>query len=230
MVSTFFRVMSFPEAEAAYRELASFFARELSLRGVAKDLALSVEEPVTWENFELSKANFRWAVQHFRELFPTQSVTRGDAEINPLTRSSIELPPKLQSGENLNDVLSRLDVDAFLVLHEGKLVREDYFHGMRPNSQHFLLSIHKSLVATVIGTLVDKDISLDARIETYVPELIGTAHAGATVRQVLDMLSSVEYSYVPRSTEQPTFERHKDSIHASAQYLGIPLGSQRFML
>jgi hypothetical protein len=43
---------------------------------------------------------------------------------------------------------------------------------------------------------------LGAKIETYLPELRESAHQGATVRQMLDMLSAVDYTYTPSGGEK----------------------------
>ena len=81
---------------------------------------------VTPKNFEESQAKFRWAVQHFRELFPTQSVTRGDAAVNPLSNASPGVKRQLASIKGLRETLTRLEVDCFLVLHDGRVAAEDY--------------------------------------------------------------------------------------------------------
>lgn len=76
-----------------------------------------------------------------------------------------------------------LDVDAFLVLKHGKIVHEEYFHGMKPETPHAILSVIKSVEATVIATLLEEGL-LDANctIEKYVKELVGTGYEGATIR------------------------------------------------
>lgn len=186
---------------------------------------------VTPHNFEESQGKFRWAVQRFQELFPTQSVTNESTHVVPLVAASNRIQQQCSSVKGLCAKLDSLDVDCFVVLQDGKVAAERYFHGMGPDTKHFVLSIHKSIVATVIASLVeDKTLSLEERVDTYVPELKKTAHKGATVRQALDMLTSVDYTYLPSGDERPTFEKHRDSLLESSRYRGIPVGSQSFLL
>ena len=185
---------------------------------------------VTPENFEQSQMKFRWAVQHLRELFPTQAVPRCDAS-TPLATASTRVKQRLVLVNGLRETLTRLEVDCFVVLHNGKIVAEEYFHGMRRDTKHFVLSVHKSIVASVIASLVaDSKLSLEARVDSYVPELKESPYKGATIRQAFDMLTSVDYSYLPSNTERSTFETHRDSLLESSRYRRLPVGTQDFLL
>lgn len=186
---------------------------------------------VTHENFEQSQVKFRWAVQHFRELFPTQSVSNDSGKEVPLFAAPSDVQQQLFSSKGLGDKLEKLEVDCFIVLQDGKVAMERYFHGMRADTKHFVLSIHKSIVATVIASLIkDSKLAMEQRVDTYVPELRESSYKGVTIRQALDMLSSVDYSYLPSGDERPTFELHRDSLLESSRYRKIPVGSQSFIL
>ena len=46
------------------------------------------------------------------------------------------------------------DCDAVVMLHEDKLVYESYRNGMTPHDRHILMSVSKSTLGLVEGTLV----------------------------------------------------------------------------
>ncbi len=73
----------------------------------------------------------------------------------------------------LEKQLAELDVDAFLLMKHGKIVCEEYFHGMTPDTPHETFSMIKSITATVIATLLaDGSLHEEGLIEEYVPETI----------------------------------------------------------
>jgi CubicO group peptidase (beta-lactamase class C family) len=188
---------------------------------------------VTRANFQSTHDRLRWAVQHWRELYPTVAVTRGDAPLYPLPRIHREVVHKALnrldgSKTTVLEELERLDVDAFVALHNGSIVSEHYFHGMRPDTPHFLASVNKSIVSTVISTLVaDGTLQTEKTIEFYVPELKNTAYAGAKLGQILNMLSAVEYNY---DGDPATFALHEKSIMPEAAHLGGAVGEQEFIM
>lgn len=98
---------------------------------------------------------------------------------------------------------------------------------MTADTPHFTASVYKSIVATVIGSLIGEGTLEEGQtIESYVPELASTALAGATVRQLLDMESGAKYDYVGPNN---AFLRHNQSIGPDARALGVPVGSRGFL-
>jgi len=92
-------------------------------------------------------------------------------------------------------VVATTYTDGFMVMHDGRLIAEEYPAGMAPDALHLLMSVTKSLVGSVAGVLVDRGV-LDpaAPLTTYVPALGLSGYAGATVRHVLDMRSGIVFS------------------------------------
>ena len=71
--------------------------------------------------------------------------------------------------------------DAVLVMHDGRVVLERYFGGMREDMPHLLMSISKSIVGCVTGVLAEQGrLDIDAPIARYVPEIAGSGYDGAT--------------------------------------------------
>jgi hypothetical protein len=66
---------------------------------------------------------------------------------------------------------------------------------MTPRTLHLSQSVGKSIVGAVAGILAGRgDIAVDASVADYLPELSGTAWAGALIQHVLDMTSGVKFS------------------------------------
>lgn len=143
----------------------------------------------------------RWAFSHVREMGPTAGVWRGGG------RPSV-LP--MAERKDLDDIaFTSLDgksmtwaqslaanyVDGVIVLHKGKVVYEKYFGALDAHTPHILMSSTKSFVGTFAAMLVQEG-KLDpaALVTRYVPEMKDSAYADATVRQVMDMTTGVQYS------------------------------------
>ena len=77
----------------------------------------------------------------------------------------------------------------------GAIVYERYFGALRPEGQHIAMSVTKSFFGT-IGAMLVADGTLDANAPAskYVPELKDSAFGDATVRQLLDMTTGLQYS------------------------------------
>lgn len=187
---------------------------------------------VTRENQEESQEKLRWAMQHLRELYPTQHVSRGDSAIAVLPRRHRDIMAMEFANDDgdlttLRNQISALAMDAFIVLHSGQILCEEYFHGMRPETPHTMYSMNKSIVSSVIFTLLrDALLRPDVAIEDYVPELKDTAYSGTTVRQILDMESGVLYRYVEEDDE---IAQHEQAISPAASELGGPVGDYNFI-
>ena len=156
---------------------------------------------VTLDTYECSPAHRRWASQHTRELCSTQCIARGGGPVAVLPRrmldfGSWQLTDLAGSTLTVQQFLNQTYTDAFLVLHKGEIVTEEYFSGMRPDAPHRVYSAGKSVLADVVAILVEHEkLRLNACVIEYIPELASSAYAGATVRQLLDMQSGVKYEY-----------------------------------
>ncbi|MES0101725.1 serine hydrolase domain-containing protein [Mesorhizobium sp. M0019] len=79
--------------------------------------------------------------------------------------------------------------DGIVVLHRGRVVYERYFGAFEPHLPHALHSVTKSYA----GTLAVADSKV---LAYYLPELRGSAFEDATLRQVMDMQTGLDYSEV----------------------------------
>nr|WP_246308547.1 serine hydrolase [Kineosphaera limosa] len=78
--------------------------------------------------------------------------------------------------------------DAFLVVHAGSLAVQWYRDGSVPTRPQALMSITKSIVGCLAGSLIGaRQLDPDRLAADYVPELLDGGYAPASVRDLLDM-------------------------------------------
>ncbi len=128
------------------------------------------------------------------------TVRRGGAA-RPLRRSAaapdlsaLPVSTELVGEVGLGEALRVTGADAFLVLHEGALVCEDYRHPDVEHALHPLHSVTKSVVGCLAGMVIAEGLlDPDAAASGYVPELAGGGYRSATVRDLLDMRTGGDY-------------------------------------
>lgn len=144
----------------------------------------------------------RWSVSNFRQLMPTVNVSRGLGAPVPLQRQlddSIDavrfVPLGATEPMTWKQSLAANYTDGIVVLHQGKIIYERYFGVLKEDGQHGAMSVTKSMIGTLGAMLVaDGDLQADSRVDQYVPELAHSAFGDATVRQLLDMTTSIQFS------------------------------------
>jgi CubicO group peptidase (beta-lactamase class C family) len=143
----------------------------------------------------------RWSYSHMRQLMPTSVVPREDAPVVALPRQKRDdldavTFQTLGSRARMTwaESLAANFTDGILVLHRGHVVYERYFGVLTPHTQHIAYSVTKSFVATVAAILI-QDGLLDehATIAAYLPELAHGGYGDATIRQLLDMTTGIDY-------------------------------------
>ncbi len=145
----------------------------------------------------------RYSVAHMRQFMPTVDVSRGitkatipfeydlDENIDTLTfvpgNSEEEMTWAASLGKNYTD--------GILILHQGKIVYERYFAALDEVGKHAVMSLTKSFTGT-LGAMLAAEGLLDENktVVEYVSELQNSAFGDATVRQVMDMTTALDYS------------------------------------
>jgi CubicO group peptidase (beta-lactamase class C family) len=154
---------------------------------------------VTLANWQEPPYN-RWSFSHMRELVPTQRIFRGHGPVTPLRANPLRLGEiALHRADGttaiVDEVLDETYTDAVVVAHDGRVVLERYAGETGPDTPHLLMSISKSIVGCVAGNLVERGLLSPAQLVTdHVPELDHGGYRGASLRDVLDMRSGVEFS------------------------------------
>jgi CubicO group peptidase (beta-lactamase class C family) len=198
----------------------------------AEDLLGAQAPLVTLANWQ-EDPHHAWSFQHMRELMPSQ-VIDGTDDPRPLAEATGEVGgiplPETPWAPTVDSLLAATETDAFLVVHRGTIVQERYHAGMNRRRRHLLMSVTKSVVSAVAGSLTGSGLlDPDAPVETYVPELARCGYAGASVRTVLDMRSGVKFSeaYLDPDSEVRVMER---SMGWAPRNHGDPLGMYPYIL
>lgn len=128
---------------------------------------------------------------HMDDLFFHAPMSRGDGPVSPLPQGpAYALPPNAQNW------IATRSVTGLVILKDGQLRHESYYLGTRPDDLRISWSLSKSFVSALVGILLaDGTIdNIDAPVTQYAPELIGSAYDGATLRNVLQMSSGVDFN------------------------------------
>ncbi len=144
----------------------------------------------------------RYSVVHMREFLPTVNVSR---ELGAPVRFQYALDTNIDAVTFMpwgssqpmmwQASLARNYTDGIVILHHGKVVYERYFGELEPDRKHAAMSVTKSFTGTLAAMLVaEGKLDTAAPVTKYVPELKGSAFGDATVRQVMDMTTCVDYS------------------------------------
>lgn len=159
---------------------------------------------VTLANWRTSPFN-HWAFHHVREIVPSARVANDPAQIWSLEYGDADL-----SGAGLDQAVGGMSNDALVILHKGKIVHESYRNGMTAAEPHILMSVSKSILGLIAGTLVARgEIDVSVPVTEYLPELTNTAYSDATIRQALDMQVGVLFDEDYLATSGPIIEYRK---------------------
>ena len=163
-----------------------------------------VPSGVALDNWQLAP-NLHWSFQHIADFLPTAPISRGLGPVAllpsaPSSIGEIVVPwtrgsDQGQSQRTVGDVIASSMTDGWMVLHRGHVLAEEYFGSLSGDTPHLLMSVTKSMVGCVAGSLICSGaIDPDAELTAYVPALASSGYAGATVRHLLDMRSGIDFS------------------------------------
>jgi CubicO group peptidase (beta-lactamase class C family) len=154
------------------------------------------------ESDYFSFPKLRWTVCHIRELMPTKQVSRGIGDPIPLQYAidkNIDgvsfIPLGGDKPMTWEKSLSANYTDGILIIHKGKVVYERYFGCLEETGKHAAMSMTKSVTGLLAEILVaEGQLDENAQVTSIVPELASSAFGSATVRQVMDMTTALDYS------------------------------------
>ncbi len=192
----------------------------------------------TWDGSFFNFPAIRWSVVHMREMLPTQNVSRGteapsklsynlDKNIDGLTFMLWNATKKMTWEESLWTNYT----DGMIILHKGKVVYERYFSELTEHDVHAVMSLTKSFTGTLASILVAEGTLDENKLVTfYVPELKNSAYADATVRQVMDMTTALQYSedYADPNADVWKFSNAGNPSQKPADYKG-PIGYYEYL-
>ncbi len=145
--------------------------------------------------------------------FPTierlnpQETVRGAQQARLITRAKeTERTIKQESLQAAVRFAEDSNSTSLIVYHDGKIQLEKYWHGANDRRPVYSFSMHKGVVALLIGiAIADGDIgSLDDPIAKYLTEWANDSRAQITIRHALQMNSGLE----PMSFPNNPFSKH----------------------
>ena len=170
------------------------------------------EDQVTLANWRTAPFS-SWAFSHVREIIQTADIPNNPADVWQLPSGLQDLTDlPVDDGLNLKGYLDATYTDAFMVIHQGNIIAEEYRNAAGPGKPHILMSVSKSMLGALSGILADRGI-LDtaAPITEYVPEIAGTAWNGASVQNALDMRTGIRFDEDYEATTGAIIEYRKST-------------------
>jgi CubicO group peptidase (beta-lactamase class C family) len=178
---------------------------------------------------------WRWTFSHWRELRPTVAIPRGDAGTWLLPRAErVDLddvtftPLGASTTMTWSQSLAANYTDGIVILHRGRIIYERYFGALSATRAHIAFSVTKSFFGT-LGAMLVAESALDANapVSRYLPELAASGFGDATVAQVLDMTTALDFdeNYTGSSSTMRRYSsasgfmpRPPDSDHPHSTY------------
>jgi CubicO group peptidase (beta-lactamase class C family) len=172
----------------------------------------------------------RYSVCHMREFMPTTVVNAAleerynfplalDSHIDSITFQ----PWNSEARMTWKESLARNYTDGMLILHRGRIVYEKYFGALKPQGVHAAMSVSKTFTGTLAALLIEEGVlDADKKGVDYIPELAGSAFADATIREILDMTTALQYSedYADPKAEIWTFSAAGNPFPKAPGYTG----------
>ena len=133
------------------------------------------------------------------QVWPVRIIRRGEAvrPLAPHARSLEDLTFEVGDVRvGVGDFMARRRTAGLLVVKGGEIALERYGMGNGPKSRWTSFSTAKSITSTLVGAALHEGAiaSLDDRCDLYLPQLLGSAYEGVTVRNALRMCSGVAWS------------------------------------
>lgn len=147
---------------------------------------IPVEKMQQWPYYKHVSANW--------DEFVLTSTANVSAAAQPadltLGREELDLNTDFEDGRSYLENLLQTQTKGFLVLKENEVLAEFYDNGYSLGDTNLLQSASKTYAGVITHKLVDAGLfTLDAKVETILPDFEGTTIGAATVEQVLDMTS-----------------------------------------
>ena len=169
--------------------------------------------------------HYSW--QHMSEFYPTAQITRGGS-YTPLPRT---IDPSIGAlsfrGETVDKHLDTHAVDAFMVIHRGKIVYERY-NTMYPEDKHIWWSSGKVIGSTLLAMLeAEGKVDVSRPVSHYLPELKNSVWDSVSVESALDMATGLngtehdEPGHDSRSNPKQVWYRWAVTIGMYANTIGL---------
>jgi CubicO group peptidase (beta-lactamase class C family) len=116
-------------------------------------------------------------------------------------------------GETINsdDFLEQVQTTGLVILEDGKVIYEDYWHGLSASQRQFAFSVAKSMTSVMVGFAIDDGLIDDVNdpVVKYLPKFKNSAWDKATIANMLEMSSGVDFDedYARTDTDMARFQK-----------------------
>ncbi|GAA0796116.1 serine hydrolase domain-containing protein [Marinobacterium sediminicola] len=180
----------------------------------------------------------RYSVRHMNEFLPTTLVSRRNTPPNALPYAldeSLEqhtyTPWGYEQPISLEQALRETYTDGLLIMHKGQVVYEHYLDGFKDYERHLLMSMTKAVTGTLALDLIKRgQIDENLPVSHYIPELKTSGFGDATVKQVLDMTTGIDFdeNYADPKSEIWVFSAAGNPLPKPKGYQG-PTGYYEYL-
>lgn len=182
----------------AHRAAVSLFA-VASIAGSLPLAAFATHAPTVGQQREAvlfwSQTARNARFRHMYERFPSDVVVHG-SHVHVLPAGK----PLRIGGEDgvawLAAYMTKYHIAGVMVLQDGRVRLRRFALGFGPGERWASFSIAKSVTSVLLGIALQQGAihSLEDKLDTYIPELRGTAYADVSVRELLTMTSGVRWN------------------------------------
>ena len=97
---------------------------------------------------------------------------------------------------SISELMDVVGTTGLLVLRGDTVLFEEYYQGEADTDRHLLFSVTKSFISALFGIAMEDDLidSIDDPVTKYLPEFVGTAYDGVSLRDVLTMSSGIKFN------------------------------------
>ena len=111
----------------------------------------------------------------------------------------IELPETFTfegKEKNLKEALDYFCTDGLIILHNDRILYENYWNGNDRYSKHISWSVAKSFLSALIGIAIEQGLidSIEDPATKYLPDFKGTGYEGVKIKNILQMSSGVSFN------------------------------------
>lgn len=171
----------------------------------------------------------RYSVNHMREFFPTRKVNanknwnyRVTKKIDNNIENITYVPWDSNESKTFLEGLDLNYTDGIIIMHKGKIIYEKYLAGYKEAELHSAMSVSKSFTGTLASILVAEGIlDENKKVADYIPELKDSGFGDATIRQVMNMTTAIQYSEDYNNPKAEIWEfSESGNIYRPANYNG----------
>ncbi len=153
---------------------------------------------LTLANFQYAPHN-RWGFSHVREVIPTANIAHDNRRV-------LSLGTAASAGQDfsfayhgkqrqMDEIAAEQFIDGILVIKDGRILVEKYYGALRPELPHLMMSVNKSVIGLLAGTLAAEGrIDLGKSVAHYVPALAASGWGPDPLQTLMDMRDGADYT------------------------------------